>query len=105
MSERPARQAADPFAEAVERANEALDWIEARQGPLPADGYARVETTVAIVRALGRAVAQMEGGSEEGCRSEGNAGDISGTNCRLKCFLRAEASLSRTADAPCGSER
>ena len=54
MSERPAGQAADPFAEAVERANEALDWIEQRQGPLPADGYARVETTVGVVRALRR---------------------------------------------------
>lgn len=54
MNERPARQAADPFAEAVERANEALDWIEQRQGPLPADGYARVETTVGVVRALRR---------------------------------------------------
>ena len=54
MSERPGEYAADPFAEAVERANEALVWIEQRQGPLPADGYARIETTVGVVRALRR---------------------------------------------------
>lgn len=36
----------------VRRANEALDWIEQRQGPLPADGYARIETTVGRVRAM-----------------------------------------------------
>lgn len=45
---------ADPLAGAVERANEALDWIEARQGPLREDGYARIETTVGVVRALRR---------------------------------------------------
>lgn len=54
MSERPAEYEACPLAEAVERANEALDWIEARQGPLREDGYARIETTVGVVRALRR---------------------------------------------------
>ena len=44
----------DDLASAIERANAALDWIEARQGPLPADGYARIETSVGVVRALGR---------------------------------------------------
>lgn len=36
----------------VRRANETLGWIEARQGPLKPDGYARVETTVGQVRAM-----------------------------------------------------
>lgn len=40
------------WAEDVRRANEALDWIEARQGPLKPDGYARIETTVQQVRAM-----------------------------------------------------
>lgn len=43
----------DALASAIRHANEALDWIEARQGPLPGDGYARIETSVAVVRALG----------------------------------------------------
>lgn len=38
----------------VRRAAETLDWIEARQGPLQPDGYARIELTVADVRALAR---------------------------------------------------
>lgn len=54
MSERPAEYEACPLAEAVERANEALDWIEQRQGPLPSDGFATIETTVGVVRALRR---------------------------------------------------
>lgn len=36
----------------VRRANETLDWIEARQGPLPESGYARIETDVRTVRAM-----------------------------------------------------
>ena len=36
----------------IEKANQTLDWIEQRQGPLPPDGYARIETTVQVVRAL-----------------------------------------------------
>lgn len=35
---------------AIARANDALDWIEARQGPLDPNGYARIETTVRVVR-------------------------------------------------------
>lgn len=37
----------------MRRANEALDWIEARQGPLPPTNYARIETDVRTVRAMG----------------------------------------------------
>ena len=40
------------WAEDVRRAKEALDWIEARQGPLPEAGYARIETDVRTVRAM-----------------------------------------------------
>lgn len=40
------------WADDVRRANEALDWIEARQGPLPATNYARIETDVRTVRAM-----------------------------------------------------
>lgn len=48
------------LASAIARANAALDWIEARQGPLPADGYARIETSVGVVRALaGRGLGDM----------------------------------------------
>lgn len=36
----------------VRRANETLDWIEARQGPLKPGGYARIETDVRTVRAM-----------------------------------------------------
>ena len=36
----------------VRRAKETLDWIEQRQGPLPSDGYARIQTTVGQVRAM-----------------------------------------------------
>ena len=50
----PAEYATDPLAEAVERANAALDWIEARQGPLREDNFATIETTVGVVRALRR---------------------------------------------------
>ena len=39
---------------AIEHANQTLDWIEQRQGPLREDGYARIETTVGVVRALRR---------------------------------------------------
>ena len=38
----------------IGKANESLDWIEKRDGPLPNGGYARIETTVAVVRALRR---------------------------------------------------
>lgn len=54
MSEQPAAYTTDPLADAIERANEALDWIEQRDGPLKPQGYARIETTVAVVRALRR---------------------------------------------------
>ena len=37
---------------AIEHANSTLDWIEKRDGPLPNGGYARIETTVQVVRAL-----------------------------------------------------
>ncbi len=40
------------LAGAIQQANDRLDWIEARQGPLPDDGYARIETSVGVVRAL-----------------------------------------------------
>ena len=40
------------WANDVRRANETLDWIEARQGPLKLDGYARIETDVRTVRAM-----------------------------------------------------
>lgn len=36
----------------IEKANQTLDWIEKRDGPLPGVGYARIESTVAVVRAL-----------------------------------------------------
>lgn len=36
----------------MRRANETLDWIEQRQGPLPEAGYARIQTTVGQVRAM-----------------------------------------------------
>jgi len=42
--------------DAIARANAALDWIEQRDGPLKPDGYARVEATVAEVRAWGQAM-------------------------------------------------
>ena len=45
---------------AIEKANEVLDWIEKRDGPLPNGGYARIETTVAVVRAFGMRLAQVE---------------------------------------------
>lgn len=48
------QQAAYTLASAIRHANDALDWIEARHGPLPADGFATIETTVSVVRALGR---------------------------------------------------
>lgn len=54
MSERPAPYTVDALAGAIEQANDRLDWIEARQGPLPDDGYASIETTVGVVRALRR---------------------------------------------------
>lgn len=54
MSERPAEYEAGLLDGPIERANEALDWIEQRDGSLPADGYARIETTVGVVRALRR---------------------------------------------------
>ena len=44
----------EPLLPAIEKANESLDWIEKRDGPLPNGGYARIETTVAVVRALRR---------------------------------------------------
>jgi hypothetical protein len=47
----------DILREPVRRAAETLTWIEARQGPLSDDGYARVEMTVANVRALARLLA------------------------------------------------
>ena len=50
--------------DAVRRANEALDWIEQRDGPLKPDGYARVEATVAEVRAWGQAMSDDERISE-----------------------------------------
>ena len=37
---------------AIEHANQTLDWIEQRDGPLQGYGYARIEVTVAVVRAL-----------------------------------------------------
>lgn len=37
---------------AIEHANSTLDWIEKRDGPLPGGGYARIEATVQVVRAL-----------------------------------------------------
>jgi hypothetical protein len=37
---------------AIEHANQTLDWIEKRDGPLPGVGYARIASTVAVVRAL-----------------------------------------------------
>ena len=40
------------WANDVRRAKETLDWIEARQGPLPEAGYARIETDVRTVRAM-----------------------------------------------------
>ena len=40
------------WADDVRRANETLDWIEQRQGPLPEAGYARIQTTVGQVRAM-----------------------------------------------------
>lgn len=46
-------QQAAYLAGAIAHANDSLDWIEARrQGPLPEVGYARIETTVGVVRAL-----------------------------------------------------
>lgn len=36
----------------IEKANQTLDWIEQREGKLPPAWYARIESTVAIVRAL-----------------------------------------------------
>ena len=47
------------LASAIARANAALDWIEARQGPLPADGYARIETSVGVVRALANEISDF----------------------------------------------
>ena len=44
----------------IGKANESLDWIEKRDGPLPNGGYARIETTVAVVRAFGMRLAQVE---------------------------------------------
>lgn len=44
------------WSDAIARANAALDWIEQRDGPLKSDGYARVEATVAEVRAWGQAM-------------------------------------------------
>jgi len=44
----------DLLAGAIRNANDSLDWIEQRDGPLPDDGYARIETSVGVVRALGR---------------------------------------------------
>ena len=46
-------QQAAYLAGAIAHANVSLDWIEARRdGPLPDDGYARIETSVGVVRAL-----------------------------------------------------
>lgn len=45
-------QQAAYLAGAIAHANDSLDWIEARKGPLPEDGYARIETSVGVVRAL-----------------------------------------------------
>lgn len=45
-------QQAAYLAGAIAHANDSLDWIEHRQGPLPDDGYARIETSVGVVRAL-----------------------------------------------------
>lgn len=36
----------------VAQAAATLDWIETRQGQLKSDGYARIETTVDVVRRL-----------------------------------------------------
>lgn len=52
------------------RANAALDWIEQRDGPLKPDGYARVEATVAEVRAWGQAMSDDERISEIRARLE-----------------------------------
>lgn len=50
MSEQPAEYTA--LERAIEHANSTLDWIEKRDGPLSNGGYARIETTVQVVRAL-----------------------------------------------------
>lgn len=42
----------EQLAAAIVRANERLDWIEARDGKLPDNNYATIETTVGVVRAL-----------------------------------------------------
>lgn len=47
----------EQLAAAIVRANERLDWIEARDGKLPDDNYATIETTVGLVRALRGATA------------------------------------------------
>lgn len=50
MSEQPT--SIEKLEAAIEHANERLDWIEKRDGPLPNGGYARIEATVQLVRAL-----------------------------------------------------
>lgn len=47
----------DILAAAIVQANATLDWIEERQGPLKPDGFATIETTVGLVRALRGALA------------------------------------------------
>lgn len=42
----------DDLSDGIRHAAETLAWIESRQGPLPDDGYARIETTVGTVRRL-----------------------------------------------------
>lgn len=70
MSEQQAAYSAD-LAGAIRHANDRLDWIEARQGPLPEDGFTTIETSVGVVRALGRETTVAGYSSEAGVYPSG----------------------------------
>ena len=100
------------WADDVRRANEALDWIEARQGPLPATNYARIETDVRTVRAMAEGQDErisewsesdelLRWTLEQHTRSLNNAGEQRCAQCytRIPCDIAALAAsgLARSA--------